>query len=352
MEALEVFYRRIGAVRIVLALLIAAAPAAFAQTDIPQRVTNFKPRVVRVKASGQHQSEGFGFVVGETTTDFYVVTAAHVISDAGRSPRVQIALEAQAWRSAAVVKRDGTFDVAALKIKKSAGTVFRAGCLHPVPKAYLNTSVWFIGREGTWYVATLPGKINAEPDLMHRFSFDTVGVRPGNSGGPLLGSDGLLGMILIDTGLNEARAFDVRAIQILFKNWKLPWGLAECRLFDHRTAEGSVDTGKCEGPVGLFGFKGNCGENTATHRDVCVAIPDDASVDRVRLYRKWTDEPGWSDTMEARPGDDCEWCRFIGAMKRSPLNGQSNVCWEFLQWSSDQSRTARIVVEYSVPSNE
>lgn len=334
-------------------LLLTVAPGVFAQSDIPQRVTNFAPRVVRVKATGDRPSEGFGFVVGETSTDLYAVTAAHVIRDAGASAQVQVAFVGQSWIDAVLVKRDDMFDVTALRItKKTAGTRFRTGCIHPLPKSYLNTSVWFIGREGTWYVATLPGKINAEPDLMHRISFDIVGVRPGNSGGPLLGRDGLLGMVLEDTGLNEGRAFDIRAIQTLFANWKLPWGLTECRLFDHRTAEGSVDVGPCQGQPGVFGIKGDCNENSAARRDVCTTIPADARIDRVRLYRKWTEEPGWSDKMEVGPGTDCDWCKFIGAMKRSSANGQANVCWEFLQWSSHQSRSARIVVEYSVPSSE
>jgi hypothetical protein len=335
-----------------LALLL-LSPVAFAQ-EIPRRVTNFTSRVVRVKAAGDEANEGFGFLVGETSTHLYVVTAAHVIGKGGSgAARVQIALEGKPrWIAAERLRQDDTFDVAAVRISKPTGMTLAKGCLHP-ETSYLNTSVWFIGREGTWYISTLPGKINAKrADLHHRLSFDIVGVRPGNSGGPLLGKDGLIGMVLVDTGLNEGRAVDLRAIQQRLADWKLPWGLSECHLFEQRVAEGSDTIGPCQGPSGMFGTHGDCNENSATHRDICTKVPADARVDRVRLYRKWAEEPGWADRMEVGAGSDCDWCKFIGVMKASTVGSQTTVCWEFLQWSSHQSRSARIAIEYSVPSDE
>jgi hypothetical protein len=205
-------------------MLLLAAPSALAQSDVPGRVANFAPRVARVKAIGNVASEGFGFVVGETDADLFLVTAAHVLSAAGPSPKIRVAFRGRAWTVAVAVRQNSTFDVAALRVPKGSTTALRGGCVHPRVGSYLNTSVWFVGREGTWYISTLPGRINAaEPDLEHRFSFDIVGVRPGSSGGPLLGNDGLLGMILEDTGLNEGRAVDINAIAAMFAKWKLPW---------------------------------------------------------------------------------------------------------------------------------
>lgn len=338
-------------------MLLSVSVSLFAQNEIPRRVTNFVPRVVRVTANGPRgETAGFGFIVGDSSTHWYAVTARHVLTDAGGVAAVTVTVTFRRGTtsvSASLVNESEPLDVAALKIPKSATAGSMKGCLHPVPESYLNTAVWLIGREGEWYVSTLPGRINVDgPNSNKSMSFDMVGVRPGNSGGPLLGENGLLGMILEDVGLNEGRAVDIRAIKQKFSEWKLPWGLSDCRLFESKTAEGLVDTGSCEGQGGLFGLKNDCNENSAKHVDVCTTLPANARIDSIRLFRRWSHESGWPKGTEFKSGDNCEWCKFTGAAKESPADGQKRVCWEFLQWSSHDSRTARILVNYQIPADE
>ena len=86
--------------------------------------------------------------------------------------------------------------------------------------------VWFIGRDREWYVPAEPGVVNRVSQLRYEILIDNLGVRVGSSGAPLLAADGIVGMVVRDAAADAASATLITAIELAFREWGFPWGLA------------------------------------------------------------------------------------------------------------------------------
>lgn len=162
-----------------------AAPATLARcTDaapaLPAGMPDVFKRVVRIEVPG---GTGSGVVV---SPDGFVLTAAHVVSGAA-SPKVVFSDETSA--TATVVRADGAADLALLRVD-----AVKLPCL-PVADARLAPAAdtWIVGSPGG---KALTGSVTKGivSGYREREGWPVLqtdaSMNPGNSGGPLLGSDG------------------------------------------------------------------------------------------------------------------------------------------------------------------
>lgn len=175
------------------------------------------------------QHTGFGFVVGERAGLLYIVTADHVVRDSNQTSATPGVFfyqdrgkEYQGDVLATHLMRPAG-DLAVIRVPPPPGFSWQPKARSGVPAAR-GSDVWFIGRLGDWYVPVKPGAISSvEPNRTIRFEGLTI--LEGTSGAPLVSNAGILGMIVVDTGvLGEATPLDV--IERAFQEWNYPWQLA------------------------------------------------------------------------------------------------------------------------------
>lgn len=187
---------------------------------------------VRVSVPGQ--AEGFGFIVGERAGELYLLTAEHVVKQnaPGQKPRVQVYFHQDQAKpvSAEVLAREPHLDAALLRAAKPARIRWQpqAYCLPPFERG---ERVWFIGRDRRWDVpldAEAGYLRRVEPDYRGRIEFSSVGVKRGTSGAPLIGTSGILGMVIQDE-VNSATAVAIDTLRrfVRYPN-SYPWALAKC----------------------------------------------------------------------------------------------------------------------------
>ena len=88
-----------------------------------------------------------------------------------------------------------------------------------------DAQVWFIGREGKWYVPAVPGTFNATVSTEDSLGVDNLNVLPGTSGAPLIGAGGIVGMIVLDAPGQISYALPIDLIKGAFERWNHPWQL-------------------------------------------------------------------------------------------------------------------------------
>jgi hypothetical protein len=113
-------------------------------------------------------------------------------------------------------------------------------------------------------------------------------------------------------------------------------------------AEGIVTVPPCTGQ-GRWPFgDATCNRATATTVDLCSGpLPKSANIRATRVFTKWSDEPRPWERAEAALNADGDWNSFGGAETRDVDADTKRVCVPFRQWSSHQSRDARIEVTYA-----
>ena len=218
---------------ILVMLVLAAAVAARAQNPSGEAVANsLQSNVVRIVAHSGAGAirDGFGFVVGEDSGQLYIVTADHVVrgdgpDDIDKKPRVIFSQDRGKEYAGELL---GTHlpptegDLAVLRIQKPPGFTWnRKAQALDLPQR--GTDVWFIGRQGEWYVPTRPGAVN-EVEPSGTIRVDGLPVRVGTSGAPLISQSGILGMIVKDTG-DFSEVTPLGLIRRAIEYWHYPWQL-------------------------------------------------------------------------------------------------------------------------------
>jgi hypothetical protein len=217
-----------------------------------QAVTDIlKPNIVRIEArlgaEGRRQ-DGFGFVVSEESDQLYIVTANHVVrgderndNDIDNNPTV-IFFRDQATEKGKLLDDHlhhgrGGFDLAMLRVKKPPGFNWNRHVLARDTVKF-GDEMWFIGRGGKWFVPPQPSAVS-EVTASGSIRVDKLPVNVGTSGAPLISEYGLVGMIVIDTGIySEATSLDV--IQRAIKGWGFPWQLEMMRSVSDTRRGGSI----------------------------------------------------------------------------------------------------------------
>lgn len=150
-----------------------------------------------IKPPEEHRtSTGTGFAVGSTGT---LVTAYHIVEGA---TNIEVKFSGTAWMPAVLLRYSRSTDVAILKIAKSLSTCLplrSTNTLKPGDSVFTMgfPVVELLGTEAKYTdgkISSLSG-IKGEDSLMQI----TVPVQPGNSGGPLVTSDGFVVGLITST---------------------------------------------------------------------------------------------------------------------------------------------------------
>lgn len=207
--------------RLALASLVIVSPylgpREAAGEATPEEATALKLRAlapaIRAEFSGGQVDNGHGFVVGESDSLYYVVTAGHVVrADKDKeghalpaileATKVHVEFQGMAREVDATllsVKPEGDMDFALLAVKKSDGPSTKPAYPCMVLKESEFTSVAYIGNDidgaEKWPILS-SGKIKRWNIERHLIEADFVNpVVPGSSGGPLLSAIGVDGVI-------------------------------------------------------------------------------------------------------------------------------------------------------------
>jgi Trypsin-like peptidase domain len=193
-----------------------------------------RQNVVKVWSGQGNTENGFGFIVSADAGSLYVITADHVAWGSAtqpdaEAPSIYLAFYADPAPGnkykAKIVKHDKNHDLALLQVQIPPGIQWEKQCLSTIEEAKRSTPVWFIGRDGEWFVPVLSGAIDSErPNADSWLEAEVPGLRPGSSGGPLVSRTGIVGMV--DAGsADEARVLDIEYIKNAVQDWGYPWAL-------------------------------------------------------------------------------------------------------------------------------
>ncbi|ESY01340.1 SUMF1/EgtB/PvdO family nonheme iron enzyme [Mesorhizobium sp. LNJC405B00] len=185
-------------------------------------------------------SNGFGLVVASRGGLATIVTAAHVVRDDNGNARSPVMVKFAASNStiqAAVldVAFDG-FDLAVIQAKEPAGFALQTNIV--------GNSADLRRGERLWIVGAVTDDITASviPGAFAKFALDGtivaqgLGAVEGNSGGPLFGTSGVVGIIFNAFGSNTGAA-TIETIENAFSrdNLNLPWDLRSAKARKPRT---------------------------------------------------------------------------------------------------------------------
>jgi hypothetical protein len=107
---------------------------------------------------------------------------------------------------------------------------------------------------------------------------------------------------------------------------------------------GSARVGPCKAQtVAAAGSRSHCGEQDAVRVAVCARVPAAA------LYTRFEDtQQPWADSR-VQPGQDAGGARFVEKFfERPDGDAAKQVCQDFVNWSGEKARLARILVRYAL----
>jgi formylglycine-generating enzyme required for sulfatase activity len=227
-----------------LGLMAAAVAPALGQERGQAIAEPFKPATIRIRAdfADNPAEHGFGLIVGERHGKLYAVTAAHVVGpdhdDNPSTPRlapqnISISLVADPDEpvQARLLGSLPVLDLALLTLPAPDFDLpWRTTRTTWCHRFAYGEDVWYIGRRQRW---TIPVDRDAgditqhEPDPLGRIQIAMDAVEPGSSGAPLIGADGLLGILIASDGSN-ATAVAADNIRRFVTHRGAPWQLQRC----------------------------------------------------------------------------------------------------------------------------
>lgn len=208
--------------------------AALAQvTGDDSKAMALRPNVVKITATfGQSMGPktGFGFIVGQQQNQLVVVTADHVVrgDDAeDKTPLITFFLNQGSQvegKLEAVGLPRGRGDLAVILVPNPGFASFVTDAIDTAPAAR-GDRMWVIGRAGGWNIPASPGVVAGTDPFSQRIQVENLAARVGSSGGPLVSSKGIVGMIVDDDGLyTEATLISSIQTQVRDK-WGYVWQL-------------------------------------------------------------------------------------------------------------------------------
>jgi hypothetical protein len=237
---------RIRVLALIAAFVCCAAIAVWFSTSVAAQPAGadakamaLRPNVVKITAilaPGAVPQTGFGFIVGQEANQLVVITADHVVrgDDPGaedKTPLItffenqgtQIRGKLQTVR---LPKESG--DLAVILVKNPGFVSPLNEAIDPRPAAR-GLQVWLIGRAGDWNVPASPGVVAQIDSFTQRLQVEGLAARVGSSGGPLVSSDGIVGMIVMDNDL-YTEATPIEPIQTQVRDqWHYAWQLTAGR---------------------------------------------------------------------------------------------------------------------------
>lgn len=250
-----------------------------AQTDIVSDAIKSNVATIHSRFVSNNNEQGFGFVVGESNGRLYLATAGHVVMEDGADPGkenansigIRFCGSDQTYTATILQAAIRPYDFALLEIPKPNGYVWKADCLGTNLQA--GQSVGYIGRNNDCYIPNpnIHGSINRITIDLVFLDFNSVG--RGTSGAPLIGSDGIIGMIIAaEQGNVEALTIE-RLRNEVTNGGRFPFrfGLraedkSDLKLFNMVKVEGGQFTMGCENSR-----DGSCTNNDMTEHQVSLS---------------------------------------------------------------------------------
>jgi len=221
-----------GRERLTAAIVVAVTfcPAFSAAQDADAQRERAKNGIVMIRSQLRAQEAGAGTVVGVSGQDVYIVTAKHVVDDTrgAKATKVEVQFKARPseWYEAKVLEREaGAYDVAVLRVLLPPGLrPEQVAGLGSAPQASISrgTDVYAVGfpEFKEWSGPVAPDKVSAV--RRENITVQSVFVRPGHSGGPLLDSCGRLSGMIYEVSGPEAYALPFDVVLDLLKEWSVP----------------------------------------------------------------------------------------------------------------------------------
>jgi hypothetical protein len=229
--------------RILALMIIAGMPllsrCAFSQIDdhTTMLISGLRANVVRIHTQVRDQKrEGFGFVAGEKSGNLYIVTAYHVVSDSQEVNMEFFSYQTgiHGGRAELLPAHDLQHDLAVLVAPVPPGYDWYRECLGQLLLQQRPAKLFFIGQSKgpkpvNWFSAPTPGEVESQEPVDSEFEIAGLWAASGSSGGPLIDSTGIVGMIQTSTP-DHTRALNVNFIEEAFRRWEYPWGLKQHHL--------------------------------------------------------------------------------------------------------------------------
>jgi hypothetical protein len=224
-----------------LAVTLAGTVVAAAQPSsaLMAMATNVLGRVVQITVAGG--STGYGFVVGEHVDAagrpvFLIVTADHVVRDQNAQgdqpapPQVTYCADpTHGWQASLLGFRmpQASGDLAVLEAPIPPGLSVRPAVMAPSFTQPTGKEALNIGLPWGCLTPVVPGQYIGPRDAIW-LGFAGLTTPPGSSGGPIVTTDGLIGMVVQDGGpYQPSRALPIEAIAGHVKSWGLHWDIGE-----------------------------------------------------------------------------------------------------------------------------
>jgi hypothetical protein len=210
-------------------------------TSDANKPMSLRPNVVRIAATidkDKGPQTGFGFIVGQQQNRLVIVTADHVVRGdvpgaedkaplitffVNQGSQVRGTLEA-------VGLPQGQGDLAVILVENPGFSTFVTDAVDmKIPDQ--GRPVWVIGRAEGWNVRASRGKVAGFDPTSRRIQVEGLppptGTLAGSSGGPLVSSQGIVGMVVDETQLYiEATPIDAIKEQVQ-RIWHYTWQLTD-----------------------------------------------------------------------------------------------------------------------------
>ena len=209
-----------------------------------------RPNVVKITATlgqGMTPQTGFGFIVGQQQNRFVVVTANHVVrgDDPGSEDKTPLVTFFQNQGSQArgtletVGLPTGHGDLAVILVPNPGSATFVTDAIDTTPPER-GLRVSLVGRRGGWNIPVSPGVVVSTDPFSQSIQVENLAAGVGSSGGPLVSSKGIVGMVINDDGLyTEATPISAIRTQVSEK-WHYIWQLADAAALSPSSATSAL----------------------------------------------------------------------------------------------------------------
>ncbi len=197
-----------------------------AQDPIIRVTEALKPNVVAIQttfADGSAEN-GFGFITGEKNGQLYLVTAGHVVH--GREAKTPQKIQVRFYSSLRQYEAEEEYwfeadDLSLLTLPKPATLQWKPAFAYYSPQN--RQTVRFVGKNKDWIS---PGTGEIFRLSKDRIEFTMYSLEPGCSGAPLIGENGIIGLILQDERASSV-ALHLTRIRELIGDARFPYFSAE-----------------------------------------------------------------------------------------------------------------------------
>lgn len=178
--------------------------------------------------------EGYGFICGKRKKgNLLIATCNHLVrSKYGyRARRLDVMFKGSGkWLQAVLL--DDYYrlpqDLAVLEVSKPRSLRWEYRCVVPHGTSLKGLKVKFIGFDSPWGIPVSDLLVNSERPNKHSIiTVETNLAKVGLSGSPIIAENGIVGMILRDTGSGTIKALSIEMIKNAFNEWGYPWSLKE-----------------------------------------------------------------------------------------------------------------------------